>query len=125
MSFFSYNHGDLTLAFARQLMWPSLSDHEQFFLGNPNPNPNSGITGGFLNFMRDGFHEPSNKDGFHQICYGNNIGSVVEEVEGSNQSSSERYCKVLMDLQMPNGVDHGGLGMEYSSWHGLINSSLI
>ncbi|XP_020697994.1 dof zinc finger protein DOF2.1-like [Dendrobium catenatum] len=119
-SFISYSHGELTLAFSRQV-WPSFADHERFFLGNPNPN--SGSSGGYLNFMRNGFLETSNINGYHQINYGNN-GSVVEEVEGNNPNTTERSCKMLMDIQMSNGVD-GSLGMEYSSWHGIINSSLI
>ncbi|XP_072960446.1 dof zinc finger protein DOF5.3-like [Typha angustifolia] len=161
-----YDPNELTLAFARLdrtqpiLGQLGLGEHDSFFLGNNNPNPNPShfpTSPGFLDILRSGFVDVTNPSGVGNVCYGFGGQGGGEEVvlpfngdlggattvDGTSVATSRWSCKDLdgggekglMGLQWQLGGD-GSMGMEpgkdywdgvasSSSWHGIINSTLM
>lgn len=139
-----YDPSDLTLAFS------SFHSHDPFLLGNPNPNPN-GPT--FLDILRGGDHSQNHGaggGGLHSFYYGFSGGgddirgmlSFDGGVVGCSDSTAVAAETAVVGNSDPashvhsTSTSHGSLGMESgrdywsgvgsnSSWHGLINSSLL
>lgn len=143
----TYDPSDLTLAFS------SFHSHDPFLLGNPNPNPNGpafldilrgadhsqnhggGGNGGGLHSLYYGFSGGGGDDFRGLLSFDGGVGGCSDStavaaepaVVGNSDPGSNVHSTSTShgSFAMESGRDYWSGVASNSSWHGLINSSLL